>query len=112
MSREDKNVIGLHSRTARFFLWTIRRQEHIRYLLTMNVWIYVYILLVLALFTPIRIETALHILLISGLALGASLWILIERRRSWLLGIRDARLRETAHRVMIDYIRKKVGSDR
>jgi hypothetical protein len=78
-------------------------------MLTMNVWIYVYVLLVLVLFTPITIETTLHVLLISGLFLGGSLWVLIEMRRSWLLGIRDARLRETAHQVMIEFIRKKAG---
>jgi hypothetical protein len=107
MSGETKTRADSPGRTARFYLWTIRRQDRIRYVISLNVWIYVYMLLVLAVFTPLSLDTALQILLFSGLAIAGGLWALIERRRSWLLSIRDARLRESAHQVMIDYIRKK-----
>jgi hypothetical protein len=62
------------------------------------------VVLLLSILLPIRLETALHVILYTGLTVIGLLWVLIERRRSWLLGIQDPVLKEAAHQAMIFYL--------
>ena len=78
---------------AEFYLWTIRRQHHISATIRTQLMSAVSVVLLFSILLPIRLETALYIILYTGLAVIGLLWALIERRRSWLLGIQDPVLR-------------------
>ena len=92
---------------ADFYLWTIRRQDHISATIRIQLMSAVSVVLLLSILLPIQLETALHIILYTGLAIIGLLWALIERRKSWLLGIQDPVLREAAHQAMIFYLDQK-----
>jgi hypothetical protein len=97
---------------ADFYLWTIRRQHHISATIRTQLMSGVSVVLLLSILLPIRLETALHVILYTGLTVIGLLWILIERRRSWLLGIQDPVLKETAHQTMITYLKQKTSIGR
>lgn len=94
---------------ADFYLWTIRRQNHISAIIRTQLISAVSVVLLLSILLPIRLETALHVILYTGLTVIGLLWALIERRRSWLLGIQDPVLKETAHQAMITYLRQRTS---
>jgi hypothetical protein len=98
--------------SARFFLWTIRKQDRIAYWLALNMWSAVSALLAMALVGLQTLEMALWIILVGAIAVGSILWMLIERRRFWLLAISDAKLKAEAHQAMIDYLRAKLRPTR
>jgi hypothetical protein len=97
---------------ADFYLWTIRRQHHISATIRTQLMSAVSVVLLLSILLPIRLETALHIILYTGLTVIGLLWALIERRRSWLLGIQDPVLKETALQAMITYLRQRASFGR
>jgi hypothetical protein len=90
-----------------FYLWTIRRQNHISTTIRTQLMSVVSVMLLLSILLPIRLETALYIIFYTGLAVIGLLWALIERRRSWLLGIQDPVLKEAAHQAMIFYLEQR-----
>jgi hypothetical protein len=87
-----------------FYLWTIRRQDHISATIRIQLMSAVSVVLLLSILLPIQLETALHIILYTGLTIIGLLWVLIERRKSWLLDIQDPVLKEAAHQAMIFYL--------
>ncbi|MFZ0242763.1 MAG: hypothetical protein WAL90_14055 [Desulfobacterales bacterium] len=95
-----------------FFLWTIRRQSHIAAALQTQLIAAVAVMLLITLLLPIRLETALQGIFCGGMAVIALVWALIERRRSWLLSIKDPALKETAHQAMIAYLKQRATGDR
>ena len=97
---------------AEFYLWTIRRQNHISAAIRTQMMSVVSIVLLLSILLPIRLETALHVILYTGLTVIGILWALIERRRSWLLGIQDPVLKDAAHQAMIAYLKQRASSSR
>jgi hypothetical protein len=107
MVRRDSQPGSPRPISAQFFLWTIRKQDHIARGVTMNIWSAVSAVLAIALVGLVTLEMALQIILAGGAATGALIWILIERRRSWLLSISDPQLKAEAHQAMIDYLVKK-----
>ena len=94
---------------ADFYLWTIRRQNHISATIRTQLMSAVSVVLLLSILLPIRLETALYIILYTGLTVIGLVWTLIERRRSWLLGIQDPVLKEAAHQAMIAYMRQRTS---
>ena len=97
---------------ADFYLWTIRRQNRISATIRTQLMSAVSVVMLLSILLPIRLETALHVILYTGLTVIGLLWVLIERRRSWLLGIQDPALKEAAHQAMIAYLKQRTSSDR
>ncbi|MGB5420968.1 MAG: hypothetical protein WBN03_02345, partial [Desulfobacterales bacterium] len=95
-----------------FYLWTIRRQNHISDIIRTQLMSVVSVVLLLSILLPIRLETALHVILYTGLTVIGLLWVLIERRRSWLLGIQDPVLKEAAHQAMIAYLKQRTSFGR
>jgi hypothetical protein len=93
---------------ADFYLWTIRRQNHISATIRTQLMSAVSVVLLLSILLPIRLETALQVILYTGLTVIGLLCVIIERRRSWLLGIQDPVLKETVHQAMIAYLRQRV----
>jgi hypothetical protein len=92
---------------ADFYLWTIRRQNDISATIRTQMMSAVSVVLLLSILLPIRLETALQIILYTGLTVIGLLYVIIERRKSWLLGIHDPALKETAHQAMITYLRQR-----
>ena len=110
MVPNDRQTHSPRPISTMFFLWTIRKQDQIARFFTMHMWSAVSAVLVMALIGFVSLEMALQIILIGGVATAGLLWVLIERRRSWLLGISDPKLKAEAHRVMIDYLAQKMQS--
>ena len=94
---------------ADFYLWTIRRQDHISATIRTQLMTAVSVVLLLSILLPIQLETALHIILYTGLTIIGLLWVLIERRKSWLLGIQDPVLKEAARQAMIFYLEQRMS---
>ena len=92
---------------ANFYLWTIRRQNHISATIRTQLMRAVSVVLLLSILLPMRLETALQVILYTGLTVIGLLWVIIERRRFWLLGIQDPVLKETAHQAMIAYLKQR-----
>ncbi|MGB5619712.1 MAG: hypothetical protein WBM78_22940 [Desulfobacterales bacterium] len=97
---------------ADFYLWTIRRQNHISATIRTQLMSAVSVVLLLSILLPIRLETALYIILYIGLTVIGLLWALIERRRAWLLGIQDPTLKQAAHQAMISYLEQRTSFSR
>lgn len=97
---------------ADFYLWTIRRQNQISATIRTQLMSAVSVVLLLSILLPIRLETALHGILYAGLTIIGILWALIERRKSWLLGIQDPVLKEAAHQAMIFYLEQRTSFGR
>ncbi len=107
VARRDDTI--WNRKKADFFLWTIRRQRQIAAVIHTQLTAAVAVALLLTILLPIRLETALRAIFLGGMAVIALVWVLIERRRSWLLGIDDPALKETAHRAMIAYLKQKAA---
>ena len=97
---------------ADFYIWTIRRQNRIAATIRTQLMSAVSVVLLLSILLPIRLETALHIILYTGLTVIGLLWLLIERRKYWLLGIRDPVLKDAAHQAMIAYLKQRTSYSR
>ena len=110
MNRNSRTKEYLPTGIARFYIWTIRRQEEISQKIRLQMWAAVSAVLLMSLVLQLKLETVLEWILYAGLFIGASLWLLIERRRSWLLRITDPRLKAIAHREMLAYLKKKSRS--
>jgi hypothetical protein len=92
---------------AEFFLWAIRRHQAIATFITFWMWTSVAGLVIVALLDIISTDTATKIIFIGGFSIVGILWVMIERRRSWLLGIHDPELKMRAHEAMIRLIALK-----
>ena len=99
-------------RFARILIWTIHNQDLLAHHIRIYSWSSVAIILLLTLSNAISLETALHALLICGLVLGFGLWIVIERRRSWLLSIQDPEVKRKAYLAMLAYMARKTRGPR
>jgi hypothetical protein len=108
MERNETNKASRKKTMAAFYLWTIRRQQHISDVIKTHMISAAAVVLLLTIILPLRLETALQIVLIGGLTIVALLWVLVERRKSWLLAIEDPALKDAAHQAMITYLRQKV----
>lgn len=102
----------LQETRAAFYLWSIRNQDVVSRQIRIHMWSGVASFLVATLVVPIPLEKALTWLFVLGISLTAGLWVLVERRRSWLLRIRDPELKRLAHRVMVEYLQQKIGDDK
>ena len=88
-------------------MWTIRNQSLLAYHIQVYIWCAVAVILLLTLANKIALQAALETILFGGGFICAMIWLLIERRRSWLLHIEDPDLKRTAHRVMLTYLNEK-----
>lgn len=102
MDRKKNNT--KKNKTAVFFLWTIRNQGFLSYHIQVYMYTAVGIILLLTLANKIALEAALQAIFYGGTFICGLIWILIERRRSWLMKIDDPALKEAAHNTMLAYI--------
>lgn len=91
-----------------FYLWSIKQQDDISAAVIRHMWSAVSAILLMSLLIPIKLETALQIIFYGGLTVCSLLWVIIEKRRSWLLTIKDPVLKETVHQAMVAYIKNKI----
>ncbi len=94
---------------ARMLIWTIRYQDEIAYHLRLYMWSAVAFVLMLSLSQKISLEAALQVILFGGLTICCWLWLFIERRRAWLLSIKDPELKREAYIAMLAYLAVKEG---
>ncbi len=92
------------TRVARMLTWTIRHQDQLAFHTRLYMWSAVAIVLLLCLAGEIPLEAALEVILIGGLMICGWLWILIEWRRAWLLGIDDPDLKQEVYACMLAYL--------
>jgi len=88
----------------RLCVWTVRHHDFVRSRVCLYTWTGTVTVLFFTIAMRISIETALSAILFSGLAVMMILWILIERRKTILLGITDPDLREQAYAAMLSLI--------
>jgi hypothetical protein len=112
MNRQRHFTEILQEIKAAFYLWSIRNQDAISRQIRIHTWSGVAAFLLATLVAPIPLEKALTGLFVLGISITAGLWILVERRRSWLLRIQDPELKRAAHRVMVEYLQQKIGDEK
>ena len=97
---------------ARLSIWSIRHHDLIVAHLRIYVWSAAATILLLSLGNFISLSTALYAILFSALSLVILIWLLLERRRTILLSIEDAKLRREAEAAMHAFIyarRDRIG---
>jgi len=104
MNEERKKV-----KLQNFLLWTIRNQERLGNYTRGYLIGFTALFSFLGLTGVISIESALEIILISGLTLWLGLALLIFKRRSWLLKIEDPELKREAYAAMLHCIAVREG---
>lgn len=105
-----RNISGANQsrhRLARAVVWSILYQDEIAHHVRLYMWSGVALVLLVALSGKISVDTAIHGILIVGLTVCGGLWLLILKRRSWLLKITDPELKETAYAAMVIYLSAK-----
>jgi hypothetical protein len=85
-------------------IWSIRHHDRIVAHLRVYVWSAAATILLLSLANRISLTTALYAILLCSLSLVILIWLLLERRRTILLGIEDAELRREAEAAMQAFI--------
>ena len=97
---------------ARLSIWSIRHHDLLVAHLRIYVWSAAATILLLSLGNVISVSTALYAILFSVLGLIVLIWLLLERRRTVLLGIENTALREEAEAAMLAFIdarRDRIG---
>jgi hypothetical protein len=89
---------------ARLSIWSIRHHDLLVAHLRFYVWSATATILLLSLGNAISLSTALYAILFSALGLIVLIWLLLERRRTILLHIENAALREEAQAAMLAFI--------
>jgi hypothetical protein len=65
------------------------------------------IVIFLGMLGAVPLESALWSLFSSGLLIIGAAWLLIQKRKTWLLNIRDPELKQLTHDTMLAYIALK-----
>lgn len=89
---------------ARLSIWSIRHHDLLVAHLRIYVWSAAATILLLALGNVISLTTALYAIFGSSLVLFILIWLLLERRRTILLRIKDTALGEEAQAAMLAFI--------
>lgn len=90
-----------------FYIWTLRNHDCIIARITSTVWFFSLSVIMLGLTNVIEMKSVMSILFMAGAAIGLSLWVMIERRRSFFLKLKDRELRNKVHEEMILFIRQR-----
>ena len=108
MTTRNNEISYWNEKIIALYLWSIRRQDSISLSVQTHMWSAVFAILLMSFLIPIKLEIALQIIFFGGLTACAILWVFIERRKTWLLNIKDPVLKETAHQAMIAYLEKRI----
>lgn len=85
-------------------IWTILNQDLIAHHIRIYTYSAVAIIMLLTISQIISLDMALFCLFGCGLVFGLGLWVAIERRRSWLLGVTDPILKKEIYSAMLAYL--------
>ena len=94
-------------RAARIAIWTVRHQSLLISLLRRYLWGGTCLIIFFAVAGAISLDAAVYSVFIGGILVLILFWVAVERRRTWLLNIRDPNLRREARREMITLITAK-----
>jgi hypothetical protein len=96
-------------------IWSIRHHDLLVAHLRVYAWSATATILLLSLANVVSLTTALYAILGASLSLVILIWLLLERRRTILLRIEDAELRQEAEAAMLAFIdarRKRISGKR
>jgi len=105
MTLSERRPAG--SLQSRFWIWTIHRQSFLARTILLYIWAAVSAIIFLSLIGRFSMEAALYGIFFGGMTILFVLWVLIERRRTWLLGITDPEVKHEAHEAMLSYMALK-----
>lgn len=108
MKTRNRDKAYWNEKIGAFYLWSIKRQDDISSAVRTHMWSAVSAILLMSLMIPVKLEVALQIIFFGGLTACGLLWVFIERRRSWLLTIKDPILKETVRQAMVAYLKNKI----
>ena len=94
-------------RLARAMIWSILYQDQISHCVRTSILMGAMVVSLMWLVGLITFSAAFWSLLYGGLALSGVLWFLIDKRRTWLLNLKDPQLRDLAYRSMLAYVKLK-----
>lgn len=92
-----------------FYIWTLRNHDCIISRITATVWFFSLSVIMLGLTNVIEMKSVMSILLMAGVAVSLSLWVMIERRRTFFLKLKDRELKKMVHEEMLVFIRQRSG---
>jgi hypothetical protein len=92
---------------ARISIWTVVHHDWLAAQIRFYIWTASAIVLLLSIAGIIPLQIALVVLLFCGLGMMILLWSLIRWRRSILLAIGDAKLKQSAHAAMLSLIHSR-----
>jgi len=101
---DRRSIQGLHSR---FWIWTIYRQSFLARHILLYLWAGAAAILFLSFIGRFSVEVALYSIFFGGMSIIFVLWVLIERRKTWLLRITDPEVRSEAYHAMIFFMTTK-----
>lgn len=105
MKKSVQNL-SLVKKTA-FYIWTLRNHDCIISRITSTIWLFSLSVIMLGLTNVIEMKAVMGILFMAGGAIGVFLWVMIERRRSFFLKLKDRDLRKKVHEEMLLFIRRR-----
>jgi len=89
---------------SRFWIWTIHRQSFLAHHILLYLWAGVAAIIFLAFLGRFSMEVAIYSIFFGGMTILFVLWVLIERRKTWLLRIKDPKVRMEAYNAMISFM--------
>ena len=92
---------------TRFWLWTIHRQSFLARHFVLYIWAAVAATIFFAFIGRFSMESAMYGIFIGGTTILFILWVLIERRKTWLLRISDPEVKQKAYEAMLMYMKLK-----
>lgn len=97
---------------ARISIWTIINHNFLAERIRTYIWAASATVLFLSIASIVSLQVALYILLFCGCGMLILLWSLIHWRKTILLDIQDAELKQTAHAAMLALIHARQASKR
>jgi hypothetical protein len=88
----------------RIVIWSIQYQDRISYCFRLYMGALSVIVIFLGMLGAVPLESALWSLFSSGLLIIGAAWFLIQKRKSWLMNIKDPELKQLAYDTMLAYI--------
>jgi predicted lysophospholipase L1 biosynthesis ABC-type transport system permease subunit len=101
------NPAKTKSRFERLMIWSILYQDQVAHHVRLLIGGGAAIAALMAMARIISLDAALRLIFYGGVIFSCVLWIFIQKRRSWLLGITDPDLKREAYAVMLAYLTAK-----
>lgn len=104
MTRKDTK--DTYSLAIKLCIWSIRNQTWLAGQLRIYICAATAVIALLALADVISIQTAILSVFCGGAIVVATIWTLIQHRKTILLNIRDPEIRAMVHNTMVEYLHR------